>query len=200
MAFNWKPTRSGIAWSLSCNRGHFRRMHPGFLREARQPASSLRNTYCPANASYYRRTGPRTDSRDRSAAGISLRQASPCRCRKGVESGLAYVNQLFGDTGRHAPSPPNHYRCVICAPRTLEDTMDEKNPRLKQVARLGLISFGHSKADCTIRSISAFGAALDLAADEKIPDEFALTVIPDGDRRRCAVVWRKEKRVAVAFY
>lgn len=78
--------------------------------------------------------------------------------------------------------------------------MDGNSPRSKQVARVGLISFGRSKTDCTIRSISPFGAALDLAADEKIPDEFALTVIPDGDRRRCAVVWRKEKRVAVAFY
>jgi hypothetical protein len=70
----------------------------------------------------------------------------------------------------------------------------------KHSARLGSISFGRSKTICTIRSISAFGAALDVAADEKVPDEFALTVIPDGDPRRCAVVWRKEKRIAVAFY
>jgi hypothetical protein len=78
--------------------------------------------------------------------------------------------------------------------------MDEKNPRSTHVLKLGLISFGRSKTDCTIRSISAFGAALDVAADEKIPDEFALTVIPDGGLRRCAVVWRNEKRIAVAFY
>jgi hypothetical protein len=64
--------------------------------------------------------------------------------------------------------------------------MVEKHP-----ARLGSISFGRS---------TAFGAALDVASDEKVPDEFALTVIPDGDPRRCAVVWRKEKRIAVAFY
>lgn len=46
----------------------------------------------------------------------------------------------------------------------------------------------------------AFAAALDVAADEHVPDEFALSVIPDGDPRRCAVVWRKEKRIAVVFY
>jgi hypothetical protein len=51
-----------------------------------------------------------------------------------------------------------------------------------------------------IRSISAYGAALDIVGNGKIPDEFALTVIPDGDLRRCAVVWRKAKRIAVAFY
>ncbi|WP_247388838.1 MULTISPECIES: hypothetical protein [unclassified Bradyrhizobium] len=51
-----------------------------------------------------------------------------------------------------------------------------------------------------IRSISAYGAALDIVGNGQIPDEFSLTVIPDGDLRRCAVVWRKEKRIAVAFY
>lgn len=66
--------------------------------------------------------------------------------------------------------------------------------------RLGSISFGRSKTICTIRSISAFGAALDVDADQQVPDEFALAVIPDGDPRRCAVVWRKQKRIAVAFY
>jgi hypothetical protein len=71
--------------------------------------------------------------------------------------------------------------------------MVERHP-----VRQGSISFGRSKTICTIRSISALGAALD--ADEKVPNEFALTVIPDGGSRRCAVVWRKEKRIAVAFY
>ena len=75
-----------------------------------------------------------------------------------------------------------------------------KHPRSTNVVRLGSISFGRSNKVCTIRSMSAFGAALDVAAHEKIPDEFVLTVIPDGGPRRCAVLWRNEKRVAVAFY
>ena len=78
--------------------------------------------------------------------------------------------------------------------------MVEKHPRSDHAVKLGSISFGRSKTVCTIRSISAFGAALDVAADEQVPNEFALTVIPDGGPRRCAVVWRKEKRIAVAFY
>ena len=78
--------------------------------------------------------------------------------------------------------------------------MIEKHPRSNHVVRLGSISFGRSKTVCTIRSISAFGAALDVAGDEQVPDEFALTVIPDGAPRRCAVVWRNERRIAVAFY
>lgn len=73
--------------------------------------------------------------------------------------------------------------------------MVERHP-----ARLGSIRFGRSETICAIRSISAYGAALDVAADEQVPDEFALTVIPDGGPRRCAVVWRKEKRITVGFY
>ena len=75
-----------------------------------------------------------------------------------------------------------------------------KHSRSTNFVRLGSISFGRSIKVCTIRSISGFGAALDVVAVEKIPDEFVLTVIPDGGPRRCAVVWRNEKRVAVAFY
>lgn len=86
-------------------------------------------------------------------------------------------------------------RCL----KYLENNMFE-NPRSPRVVTLGSISFGRSKTVCTIRSISAYGAALDVAADEKLPNEFALTVIPDGSPRRCAVVWRHEKRIAVAFY
>ena len=78
--------------------------------------------------------------------------------------------------------------------------MEQKVSHSTRVPKSGSISFGRSKADCTIRSISVHGAALDVAGVEKIPDEFALTVSPDGGVRRCAVVWRKEGRLAVAFY
>jgi hypothetical protein len=78
--------------------------------------------------------------------------------------------------------------------------MAQKGSHSADVLTLGSISFGRSKAACIIRSISAHGAALDIAADKKIPDEFALTVTPDGGLRRCMVLWRKEQCIAVAFY
>ena len=78
--------------------------------------------------------------------------------------------------------------------------MAQKGSHSTRVPKLGSISFGRSTADCIIRSISGCGAALDIAADKNIPDEFALTVIPDGGLRRCVVLWRKEQRIAVAFY
>jgi len=64
--------------------------------------------------------------------------------------------------------------------------MKQKGSHSTRILKSGSISFDRSKADCKIRSISAYGAALDIVGDGKIPDEFALTVIPDGDLRRCA--------------
>jgi hypothetical protein len=80
--------------------------------------------------------------------------------------------------------------------------MNDDNGRQKaRSPKLGLISFGRSKIDCTIRSISAFGAALDVAPlNEKIPDQFMLLVFGEDPERRCAVVWRRDDRIAVAFY
>ena len=78
--------------------------------------------------------------------------------------------------------------------------MAQKGSHSTRVPKVGSITFGRSRADCMIRSISGCGAALDIAADKKIPDEFVLTVIPDGGLRRCMVLWRKEQRIAVAFY
>jgi len=75
--------------------------------------------------------------------------------------------------------------------------MNESKPR---PAHPGLISFGRSQTECNIRSISPFGAALDVREARSVPEEFALTLLPEGERRRCAVVWRKETRIAVAFY
>lgn len=66
--------------------------------------------------------------------------------------------------------------------------------------QLGSICSGGPNIVCTIRSISAFGAALDVPAYECVPDEFVLTIAPDGRERRCIVIWRKRERLAVAFY
>jgi hypothetical protein len=124
---------------------------------------------------------------------------NPADADRALKLDWLLTNQLF----RKAPYRDRHIgptNSAFAALLYLEEIMGEKEPRSTRVPTLGSISFGRSKRDCTIRSISAFGAALDVAADEKLPDEFALTVVPDGHQRRCAVVWRKDKRVAVAFY
>jgi hypothetical protein len=70
----------------------------------------------------------------------------------------------------------------------------------KRVLKTGSISFGGGVIDCVIRNFSPKGAALEVATPIGIPDEFDLVIAIETARRRCAVIWRKEKLIGVAFY
>jgi hypothetical protein len=48
-----------------------------------------------------------------------------------------------------------------------------------------------------VRNISDTGAALDVTSPLGIPAQF--TLVTDGNHLPCRVVWRKEKRIGVAF-
>jgi hypothetical protein len=69
-----------------------------------------------------------------------------------------------------------------------------------RVLKAGSIMFGGATIDCVVRNQSATGAALEIASPIGIPDEFTLVIAADKVRRRCVVVWRKQKRIGVAFY
>lgn len=43
------------------------------------------------------------------------------------------------------------------------------------------------------------GAALDVSSPIGIPEHFTLVLAADGHHKPCHVVWRKEKRIGVAF-
>jgi hypothetical protein len=78
--------------------------------------------------------------------------------------------------------------------------MDERrsNPRLR-VFKAGMIEFGGAGIDCTVRNISAGGAALEVASPVGIPPEIILNVPSSELRRHGYIVWRKERKVGVAF-
>lgn len=78
--------------------------------------------------------------------------------------------------------------------------MDEgrKAPR-HRVLKAGTISFGGAGISCTIRNFSDTGAALDVTSPIGIPQTFALVIEADNSSRPCRVVWRKERRIGVAF-
>jgi hypothetical protein len=61
----------------------------------------------------------------------------------------------------------------------------------------GTITFGSAKVDCTIRSISASGATLNLVSSKHIPDQFVLVAGPKA--YACNVVRRTENSVGVVF-
>jgi len=78
--------------------------------------------------------------------------------------------------------------------------MDEHRiaPR-HRVLKAGTIEFGGGAIDCTVRNLSASGAALDVASPLGIPERFDLVISAEHFRQTSRVVWRKEKRIGVTF-
>ncbi len=78
----------------------------------------------------------------------------------------------------------------------------EENHRFaprRRVLKAGSISFGGAAIDCTVRNISETGAALEVVSPLYIPDRFNLIVQSDSLNQPCRVVWRKHRRMGVAF-
>ena len=78
--------------------------------------------------------------------------------------------------------------------------MDEHRiaPRRRKL-KAGTIEFGGGGIDCTVRNISETGAALEVVTPLFIPDRFTLFVPSDQLKRACHIVWRREKRIGIAF-
>jgi len=69
-----------------------------------------------------------------------------------------------------------------------------------RVLKGGTISFnGAAGISCTVRNLSQTGAALDVISPVGIPENFSLVIDGDQAGRACHVVWRKEKRIGIAF-
>ena len=66
-----------------------------------------------------------------------------------------------------------------------------------RVLKAGTIEFNGGGIDCMVRNLSTSGAALDVTSPIGIPERFTLAA--NGSRHPCHVVWRKEKRIGVAF-
>ena len=67
----------------------------------------------------------------------------------------------------------------------------------QRLLKVGTIEFDGGAINCMIRNLSTAGAALDAARPVKIPEHF--TLVADGCHRPCHVIWRKAKRIGVAF-
>jgi len=77
--------------------------------------------------------------------------------------------------------------------------MDQRSAARHRILRAATIEFGGSAIPCMVRNMSDAGAMLDLATTDEIPELFVLAVMADGNRMLCRLVWRKAKRIGVAF-
>jgi hypothetical protein len=69
----------------------------------------------------------------------------------------------------------------------------------QRILKAGTISFGGAAIDCTVRNISEQGVALDVVTPLFIPDCFTLIIQTAQFKRPCHIVWRRERRMGVAF-
>ena len=78
--------------------------------------------------------------------------------------------------------------------------MNERRATKRQrVFKAGTVEFDGGGVDCTIRNISPDGATLNVASPIGIPHEIKLNIPSNHERQNCRIVWRKEKRIGVAF-
>ena len=81
-----------------------------------------------------------------------------------------------------------------------EHRLSEKRAQHRnRVLKAGTIVFKGSSIDCVVRNISAAGAALEVESQIGIPPSFYLVILADQVKKRCRVLWRKERRLGVAF-
>jgi len=69
----------------------------------------------------------------------------------------------------------------------------------RRILKAGSIECGGGVIDCIVRNLSETGAALEVVSPLYIPDRFTLMVRTDQLKRPCHIVWRKAKRIGVAF-
>ena len=62
-----------------------------------------------------------------------------------------------------------------------------------------MIEFDGVGIKCTVKNLSDTGAALQIVTPLYIPDRFTLSVPSDQFKRRCHIIWRKEKLIGIAF-
>jgi hypothetical protein len=76
---------------------------------------------------------------------------------------------------------------------------DDRGTQRQKVIKAGTILFDGSGTDCLVRKISLGGANLEVESQTGIPDSFDLVIDVERSNQRCHVVWRKARRIGVAF-
>jgi hypothetical protein len=77
---------------------------------------------------------------------------------------------------------------------------DARRSLRHRVLKSGSIRFGNVSIPCVLRYLSTAGVALDVGSHAAIPERFTLIVHTENKIHSCTVIWRKEKRLGVAFY
>ena len=76
---------------------------------------------------------------------------------------------------------------------------DHRTATRHRVLKAATIEFDGGVINCMVRNFSNAGAALDVTSAVGVPEHFTLVLPADGHHMPCHVIWRKDKRIGVAF-
>jgi hypothetical protein len=77
--------------------------------------------------------------------------------------------------------------------------VEKRAARRYRVFKGGKITFENSGIACTVRNMSANGAAIDLDSPVTLPQSFTLAIARDNFVRNCRTIWRSDRRIGLAF-
>jgi len=77
---------------------------------------------------------------------------------------------------------------------------DKRRAVRHRVLKAGKVIFDARTVDCVVRDLSDSGAGILIEDLRGIPHEFALRIVSEHASRACHVIWRRQKRIGVAFY
>jgi hypothetical protein len=73
-----------------------------------------------------------------------------------------------------------------------------KHPRT-DINEPAYVSSGGSVMSCTVRNISAEGAAIDVENPAFVPSRFRLVMAKDSSVRECQIAWIQKNRIGLMF-
>ncbi|MFT4119985.1 PilZ domain-containing protein [Bradyrhizobium sp.] len=77
--------------------------------------------------------------------------------------------------------------------------IEKRTAQRHRVFKGGTITYENSGIACTVRNMSASGAAIDLDAAVPLPQSLTLSITRDNFVKNCRTVWRSDRRVGLAF-
>ncbi|UWU81313.1 PilZ domain-containing protein [Bradyrhizobium huanghuaihaiense] len=77
--------------------------------------------------------------------------------------------------------------------------IEKRAAQRHRVFKGGTITFEDGGIACTVRNMSAGGAAIELESPVSLPQSFTLSIARDNFVRNCRPVWRSDKRIGLAF-
>ena len=87
----------------------------------------------------------------------------------------------------------------ISRERSMPGLDEKRGTQGQQILKAGTISFDGSGIDCLVRKMSGHGANLEVESQIGIPNSFDLVIDTEHSNHHCHVIWRKARRIGIAF-